>query len=214
MNWLIAFAVKLAMAMTLAQDVKATGAEGKKLVADFDGVVQERFRDFDEFGMRRVMTTQHRVYELKFTPMTQREVEAVGALESRKADLAIFVAGRGVLGYEGRAPQIKSGLIKEGHGATLSEPVRVTGDYRDRNLPDRAAIRRVAESAFRVGNAEVRSGKWTIFGYAIPASQDACVRCHNGENDKFVPLPTQFPAAPRLAVGDTIGVALYVSRME
>jgi hypothetical protein len=205
---------------------EASDETANELVADFNRVVQVRFESFDDFGLRRVMTPyQHDVYRPVFTPESKTEIDVVCALVARRADVAILVGGRGLLGYTARPPEpellgggeARAGQIRvagRGDGAMLSEAVRVTGTYADADLPDRAVLRDVAATAMRSGNAERTHGNWAIAGYAISATQDACVKCHNGENDAGVPHPTLFADAPRLAVGDPIGVALYVSRVD
>ena len=198
---------------------QTTRLQGKDLVSEFNRVLQMRFASFNEFGVMRLVTRyQHNSYLPVFTPESGEEYTLACALQNRGVDAAILIAGRGLLGYEA-APASKRPAPDLGRSATLSEPIHLTGEYGNDELPDGAVLKRVAESAFREGVAEDQDKQWAVRGYAIVATNEACVRCHNGGKNFGVPkpitfpaAPIMFPAAPRLNVGDPIGVALYVSR--
>ena len=182
-------------------------------VTRFNEHIQARFRSFDEFGLARVSRqTQHNTRELGFAAETEQEHLLLCRLDAERVDLAFYIAGRGVLGYSGKKPENK--LYGPAHNATVSDPVRVSGAYENMELPQLATIAAIAKTTFREGGVEATADGWTLVGIATPASQDACVKCHNGENEEDVPRPMLFPDAPRLVVGDTIGVVVYIYRSK
>jgi hypothetical protein len=183
-----------------------------ELIQDFDALVQARFRNFDDLGVTRVMTRQHRGFEPVFTPERRDEVIAICNFGACGRDAAIYIAGRGVLGYAGPREYSDRSIPRAGRG--ISVPVHVAGSYAPAELPPEDRLIALAKAVFTSGNAGASgsAGEWTLEGRPIIARSQSCADCHNGRNGRPVLQPERYPDAPTLRVGDAVGAALYAVR--
>lgn len=190
--------------------VVVTHKSEPELISDFDAVIQERFRNFDDVGVRRVMRSQHMGVEPAFSPEWRNEAVAVCNFGACGSDVALYIAGRAVLGFEATPPAHGRSMLRDGRG--LSIPVHVTGRYGASELPADDRLAAVAKAVFTSGPVDTRSGSWTVAGRPIVARSQTCVDCHNGRNRRSVGQPDRYANAPALHVGDTLGAAIYAVR--
>ena len=182
-----------------------------ELIRDFDALVQERFRHFDDPGVTRVMTRQHRGFEPVFSPERRDEVIAICNFGACGRDAAIYISGRAVLGYEAGPHEYSDRSIPRASRG-ISVPVHVAGSYASAELPTQDRLIALAKAVFTSGNAGASADTWRLEGRAIIARSQTCADCHNGRNRRPVLQPERYPGAPSLRVGDTVGAALYAIR--
>src|SRR5262245_19013702 len=167
--------VRSAQAGSELQEHPETNIE---LILALDGCVQKRFEDVDKnFGFRRIIKvgeTPHR-----FRPENAREFDVVRQLDNAGVKVALYLAGRRVLGDKPAATDWKKnerGLIRG--------PVFVTESSSEGEaLPEAPELWDQAQKAMVSFKASdiysfTRTG-WTFVARPVRASQ-SCLQCHLG----------------------------------
>jgi hypothetical protein len=184
------------------------------LLVELDRFIQERFKEIDRgFGYRRVVTlndTPHR-----FRPENAKEAEVVSNLEQARMQVALYLAGRGVIGTRPAAAQWERYVKKPIQG-----PALVTAAGQSSSEPPAAAElwehSQKAMEAFRESDEyNFDLGKWKFTARPVRAEQ-SCLECHSRyAASPLLPLSSEGQATtsslkPKpLRVGDPLGVILY-----
>jgi hypothetical protein len=185
------------------------------LLVELDRFVQARFKEIDRgFGYRRVVTlndTPHR-----FKPENAKEADVVSDLEQARLRVALYLAGRGVIGARPEAAQWERYVKKPIQG-----PAFVTAAGQSSNdLPAPAELWEHSQKAMEVFtdsdeyNFDV--GKWKFTARPVRAAEQSCLECHaRYAASPLLLLSSEGQAAasglkPKpLRVGDPLGVILY-----
>jgi len=177
------------------------------LVNDLDKVIQLRFLNAPQLGIRRIGPSPNPHFE-HFEPHTEEEKQAVANLQNGEWKVGIFLIGR--RGYE--IPTVPASdhrnlLVQY----KLNSPVPVTTNVKKRELADPKRLQDGVDEAFeRFNTAETYDfslGKWAYVARPVRA-REVCMKCHQ---DMFVTakLADKKYAYRSRRVGDTIGVLLY-----
>jgi hypothetical protein len=163
-------------------------------IGELHRLIQRRFLDGGDFGMMRVVP---RIYHgiRSFAPENEAERTVIGRLKSDGYEVALFLAGRGVLAEPWPLLDHRRGV----QGPAFLTPV-------GSGLPDAASLReegRLAMARFRQGGGydSDRDG-WKVAVRPMRATDEKCVGCHVAQG------------AAGLKVGDALGAALYVYRRK
>jgi len=157
--------------------------------------IQQRFLNIGVFGMNRILPT-HGIQQ--FRPESAQEREAVEQLQQKGYEVALYLAGRGILGAAEPTPNFRRGV---------QGPAFITHMAHPEELPQPAALlpqARKALASFDTGQGyDLRIDDWDVRVRPLRASSQVCVQCHvHGSGG----------ANPGLKLGDALGVVMYVSR--
>jgi len=157
--------------------------------------IQQRFLNIGVFGMNRILPA-HGIRQ--FGPESAQEREAVDQLEQKGYEVALYLAGRGILGASEPTPNFRRGV---------QGPAFITHVAHPEDLPQPAALlpqARKALASFETAQGyDLRIDDWDVRVRPLRASGQVCVQCHvHGSGG----------ANPNLKIGDALGVVMYVSR--
>jgi hypothetical protein len=192
MRFLIAF-----LAAALAAAPVRLDREPDDLIAELDRRIQLRFLDGKAFGMRRVIPFAfHGVRD--FAPENADEQSVVSRLKDKRYEVALFLAGRGVL-----ASSVPLGVLLP-HRIDVQGPAYITpvgaGLPPARSLLEES---RRALARFESGGGYVtETDGWTVALRPLRAANGSCLQCHARSG------------AADLKLGDALGVAIYVYRVR
>ena len=176
------------------------------LIYALDGCIQHRFEDIDKnFGIRRIIKegeTPHR-----FKPENAKEFDVVRQLEKYQVKVALYLAGRRVLGSKPDEAESSRRSSRKING-----PVFITGkDSQDAGLPKPSALWDQAQRAmvsFQTSDTyDFNLEGWRFTARPVRAIE-SCLQCHRSD------IPSRFATTearpPKLLrVGDPLGVMLY-----
>jgi hypothetical protein len=169
---------------------------GTDVLSGLNDCVQKRFLDTGSFGINRILPL-HGVRQ--FRPANANERATVEDLEQKGYEVALFLAGRQILGSSGnRFLDPRSGV---------QGPAYITHLSKIDELPTPNALlpdARAALVSFEAGDRyEAQKDGWNIQLRPLRATSETCVQCH-----------TRGPggANSNLKIGDALGVVLYVFR--
>lgn len=181
------------------------------LVIALDECIQERFKDVDEnFGFRRIIppgTSAHR-----FTPENARELEIVKALEKSGLEVALYLAGRSVLGPKPDEAAWRNKNLRP----LIKGPVLVSAKYtRKGDLPEPSELweqsRRAMEALKRSDVYDFALRRWSFSARAVRASDGSCLKCHVADRASVIPVTPRERAGSLIKIGDILGILLYAS---
>jgi len=192
------FTASLLLAATA--NIVSLNTPAKDPIAALHLCIEQRFQARTSFGMSRVLPDRsHGI--LRFEPENATEQKVVTELQNQGYQVALFLVGR----YALDAPSGQGDLSRFG----LQGPAFMTAEPKD--LPDSAELLstgRKALLAFASSDVyDVRQGAWMVAMRPLRATNLACVSCHaTGLANKIQ------DAEHRSAIGDALGVAMYVYR--
>jgi len=182
-----------------------------RLLSLLDDCVQQRFKDVDNgFGFRRIVKvgeTPHR-----FKPENAKELRVVDELKAARLSVALYLAGRRVLGDKPDATAIVARRFIQGPASVAST------DHKNGDLPGPAELwdqSRAAMLAFQSSQTyDFAVGKWKFSGRPVRATEQSCLNCHNSGETRSIPLtstnrPSELQITKPLRIGDPLGVVLY-----
>ncbi len=161
-------------------------------IAELDRLIQLRFLDGKDFGMNRLLPRQYHGIRT-FAPENLAEQTVVSSLKSAGYEVALFLAGRGVLHSPASPLVYRSGVQGPAYltpvGPDLPKPESLLDE-------SRRALARVGAG----GGYEIERDGWTVALRPLRAANESCIQCHlrQGYAD--------------LKQGDPIGAAMYVYR--
>lgn len=227
---------------------KADDCDTSPIAALNEGI-QFRFQEVDnnlQLGMRRALPPRlryhlHRnqVYPLTFSPNSIQELVAVDQLEQEGWQVGFYLIGRSILGEKPDKSlwdDPKSDYYKR---KPINNPLLMTKTTKADELPaawelwdEAQKVLKSFEASANRNQKEFVVGAWTIAARPIRAGQQACLRCHLGD-EKLVftgravmALPDELqeaatsgqpknsPQESKLKVGDPLGVALYAYKQS
>jgi hypothetical protein len=176
------------------------------LIVALDGCIQHRFEDIDKnFGVRRIIKegeTPHR-----FKPENAKEFDVVRQLEKYQVRVALYLAGRSVLGPRPDEAESSRRLRR-----TINGPVFVTPkDGQDSVLPKPSTLWDQAQKAmvsFQTSDTyDFNLEGWRFTARPVRAIE-SCLQCHRSDvPSRFATTVVRQPTL--LKVGDPLGVILY-----
>lgn len=187
--------VSLTAVVLAAAPARVDQAREPAEISRLDECIQRRFLGMNVFGMRRILPMQYHGVQT-FRPENAVEREVVDQLEKKGYAVAFYLAGRAVLGGP-----------REERRFRIQGPAYITAGDRQFPPPDTLlADARGALASFQKGSSfDAQQGKWTVAMRPLRASNAACIQCHTtGGGSIGVTGP--------LAIGDPLGVAIYVYR--
>ena len=162
-----------------------------------DAAIQKRFEKVDgRFGIVRVAVDVH-----KFAPENDAEISSLRELDDRHLRVALYLAGRRLLGPKRDEPEAQS-------SDRIKGPAFITrGQFPA--TPAAASMSDEARRAFAVFERRERQyefevGDWNVVARPVRVANDTCLKCHRSTGPNF---PTT--AHSDLRVGDVLGVVLY-----
>jgi hypothetical protein len=181
------------------------------LIFALDECIQERFKDVEEnFGFRRIIppkTSPHR-----FTPENARELGIVKALEKSGLEVALYLAGRSVLGPR---PDEAAWRNKNSRPPIQGPALVSAKDRRKGDLPDPSELweqsRRAMETLKKSDAYDFALRGWSFSARAVRAGDGSCLKCHYADRASVIPLRPQEGAGSPIKVGDILGILLYAS---
>ena len=215
------FAVVVLCARTLETTVQSVSSQKDRSVAaanrshppelalvnDLDKVIQLRFLNTPQLGIRRIGPSPNPHFE-RFEPQTEEEKQAVANLQNGKWKVGIYLIGR--RGYTNPNWDVNSEKHLLVH-YKLNSPVPVTTNVKKRELADPKNLKDGVDEAFErfntADNYDFSLGKWAYVARPVRA-REVCMKCHQ---DMFVTskLADKKYAYRSRRIGDTIGVLLY-----
>ncbi len=186
--------IKLAVSLIPWAVVLSGGNSGTEVLSDLNDCVQQRFLDTRAFGITRILPL-HGIRQ--FRPENAKERRILEALEGKEYQVALFLAGRQILGpSNGIDPrsgvQGPAYMTRFSHAADLPQPAAFLEDAR------------AALATFDRGEGyEIQKNAWTVLMRPLRATGQTCVQCHTGGNGG---------KNEHLKIGDALGVVLYVYR--
>jgi len=197
------------------------------LVAEFPDIarlhdcIELRFIDRTTFGMKRILPREHQGIR-DFSPENGTEQSIMTALHDHGYDVALFLAGRGVLT---EAPVVTDPLLPQlpTRRYLPQGPAFITKIANAADLPSQKVLLAAGRAGFAALEKSeayaTRESGWTVAMRPLRAN-DSCIGCHAANP---VPNPIRVADAtpePRttdarsagLRAGDTLGVAMYVYR--
>ena len=186
--------IKLAVSLIAWAVILWGGNRGADVLSDLNDCIQQRFLDTRAFGITRILPL-HGIRQ--FRPENARERRTLEALEEKDFQVALFLAGRQILG--------PSNGIDPRNG--VQGPAYMTHFSNTADLPQPSAFledARAALAAFDRGEGyQIQKNGWSVLMRPLRAKSETCVQCHTagsgGKNE-------------HLRVGDALGVVLYVYR--
>jgi len=184
------------------------------VLRELDECIQQRFLGFSTFGVSRVLPqAAHGVRQ--FRPVDAKERETVDRLEQQGYEVALYLAGRGILDPPATgvalpiqpAFDLMPGVL--GSRREVQGPAFITRLDKPQDLPEAKALLADARAALasfdRHDGSEVQENGWKVRMRPLRATSQACVACH-----------TSGPGGANhgLKIGDALGVVLYVSRAK
>jgi hypothetical protein len=152
------------------------------LINDLDKVIQLRFLNAPQLGMRRIGPNPNPHFE-HFEPQTEEEKQAVANLQKGEWKVGIYLMGRRA--YENPSRDLKDGkpLVVQ---YKLNEPVPVTTNVKKQELADAKGLRDGVDEAFEKFRAadtyDFSLGNWAYVARPVRA-RESCMKCHT---DMFV----------------------------
>lgn len=161
--------------------------------------IQLRFMDRTTFGMRRILPLEYHGIR-DFRPENTTEESVIKALQDKGYEVALYLAGRGVLTVSQASPD--SALRQWAQRRNLPQgPAFITKIAKVDDLPSRDALLADGRAGFaalkEVEAYDVRESGWTIAMRPLRAD-NSCVRCH--------------ASSGVVKSGDALGIAMYVYR--
>jgi hypothetical protein len=160
--------------------------------------IQRRFLARTTFGMGRILPNQfHGVRQ--FRPENAAEQAVVSRLEDKGFQVALYLAGRGVLS----APTLDPAVAR--YRYAVQGPAYITRLKSAGELPAADGLfeeSRAALATFNTGQGyDIQKGAWTVALRPLRASNEACVQCHNA-------------SGARVKMNDALGVVMYIYRRQ
>lgn len=176
------------------------------LIFALDGCIQHRFEDIDKnFGIRRIIKegeTPHR-----FKPENAKEFDVVRQLEKDQVKVALYLAGRSVLG-----PKPAEAGSSRRLSRMINGPILITAkDGQDAGLPKPSELWDQAQRAM-VSFQTSHTYDFNLEGWRFTARPvraiESCLQCHRSDvPSRFATTVVRQPTL--LKVGDPLGVILY-----
>ncbi len=181
------------------------------LIASLDSRIQERFKDVDEsFGFRRIVTPGMNPH--RFTPENARELKIVKDLERSRLEIALYLAGRSVLGPK---PD-EAAWRKKDSRLLIKGPALVSAnDSRRGDLPAPSELweqsRRAMEVLQKSSAYDFALGGWKFSARPVRASDQSCLKCHSSDRASTILLTPGEGVKSSVKIGDLLGIVLYAS---
>jgi hypothetical protein len=176
------------------------------LIFALDGCIQHRFEDVDKnFGIRRITKegeTPHR-----FKPENAKEFDVVRQLEKYQVKVALYLAGRSVLG-----PKPDEAESSRRSRKIINGPVFITTKGgQDAGLPNSSELWDQAQRAmvsFQTSDTyDFNLAGWRFTARPVRAIE-SCLQCHLSDvPSRFATTVVRQPTL--LKVGDPLGIMLY-----
>lgn len=176
------------------------------LIVAFDACIQHRFEDVDKaFGFRRIIKegeTPHR-----FKPENAKEFDVVRQLEKYKMKVALYLAGRRVLG-----PKPDEADWSRRSSRMIKGPVFITAnDRQEAGLPKPSELwdqARRAMDSFQTSDIYEFTKEGWIFTARPVRAIESCLQCHRSDTPSS--FATTVIGQPNLLkAGDPLGVIVY-----
>jgi hypothetical protein len=218
----------IALVLWPRPSVAQNPAPESQIIDALDDCIQQRFKDIDKsFGFRRIIRagdTPHR-----FKPENTKEFSSIGELNSKKVEVALYLASRSVLGdkpddkewNQDRLASTEQGVtpMSIGRGTGFSRriikgPVLICAkDKLDMPLP--SELWEQSKKAMQVfatkDSFEFTLGNWQFTARPVRASEQSCLQCHLVDSTAVLARkPNEEPK--QLKIGDPLGVVLYAYR--
>jgi hypothetical protein len=177
------------------------------LVNDLDKVIQLRFLNAPQLGMRRIGPNPNPHLE-HFEPRTEEEKQAVANLQNDEWKVGIFLIGRRAYANPTIDVNDEKHLLVQ---YMLNPPVPVTTNVKKSELAAPKSLQDGVDEAFERFNTadtyDFSLGKWAYVARPVRA-RELCMKCHQ---DMFVTskLANKKYTYRSRRIGDTIGVLLY-----
>jgi hypothetical protein len=160
-------------------------------IARLHSLMELRFLDRTTFGMKRILPMEYHGIR-DFRPENAGEQSVTSALHDRGYEVALYLAGRGVLTLPPALVNTRR-YLPQG-------PAFITKVAEAADLPSQDALLADSRAGFRVlekgESFDMREPGWSIAMRPLRAN-NSCVGCHMGSGAK---------------AGDVLGVAMYVYR--
>ncbi|HYL36297.1 MAG TPA: hypothetical protein VEV17_10330 [Bryobacteraceae bacterium] len=190
--------------LAAAADLPTARTSPLDLFRELDDCIQQRFLSIGRFGISRILPV-HGVQ--RFRPENAQEREVVGLLEDQGYEVALYLAGRGILDATASTSDSMLGALLSRRG--VQGPAFITGLHHPQELPEPAALlpdARTALASFRTAQSyDMQKDGWNVRIRPLRATSPACVACHTHGSGG---------ANEGLKIGDALGAVLYVSRAQ